>query len=272
VSTGSLLRQARFELIPMRGVVEESFSLPRGSTVTITASPRKGIDATLELSELLAYRGFRAVPHLAARQIQSRDHLRGIVDRLAAAGLEEVFVVGGDVTAPAGRYDSAGTLLADMAQMDNRPKRIGIAAYPEGHPLIKTGVLMQALQEKQTYADYMVTQICFDSAIIGKWLTAVREAGIHLPVYLGIPGVLDRKKLLEISLRVGVGDSTRFLTNHVGMIARLLRSPIYSPDPLVAGASSLLHLTGIKGFHIYTFNQCQATESWRQRAAGRSHS
>jgi len=100
----------------------------------------------------------------------------------------------------------------------------------------------------------------------------VREEGIHLPVYFGIPGVLERKKLLEISVRVGVGDSTRFLTNHVGMIARLLRSPIYNPDPLVAGASALLHLADVKGFHIYTFNQCQATESWRQRAAGRSHS
>ena len=114
----------------------------------------------------------------------------------------------------------------------------------------------------------MVTQICFDPATIMRWLAGMREQGVKLPVFLGIPGVLKRKKLVEISLRVGVGDSTRFLTNHVGMIARLLRSPIYSPESLVMRTIELARESGlpIAGFHIYTFNQCQATERWRQKA------
>ncbi|MGA2368924.1 MAG: methylenetetrahydrofolate reductase [Dehalococcoidia bacterium] len=268
VPPGTLLRQARFEVIPMRGVVEEVTFLPPASIVTVTGSPRKGIEATLDLSEQLAARGFQVVPHLMARLVRSRDHLRQILDRLEDHRMEEVFVIGGDVPVPAGPYDSAGSLIAQMFETTNRPKRIGIAAYPEGHPLISSSKLLQALREKQRLADYMVTQICFDPATIMRWLAGIREQGIKLPVYLGIPGVLKRKKLLEISLRVGVGDSTRFLTNHVGMITRLLRSPVYSPDVLVtrtlavAGDASL----PIAGFHIYTFNQCQATERWRQKA------
>ncbi|MHB8085927.1 MAG: methylenetetrahydrofolate reductase [Dehalococcoidia bacterium] len=268
VPPGTLLRQARFEVIPMRGVVDEVAFLASASLITVTGSPRKGIEATLDLSEQLAALGFRVIPHLMARLVHSRDHLRQILDRLEDHCMEEVFVIGGDVPVPAGPYDSAGSLLTHMFETSNRPRRIGVAAYPEGHPLISSSKLLQALQEKQHLADYMVTQICFDPATIMRWLAGMREQGIKLPVYLGIPGVLKRKKLVEISLRVGVGDSTRFLTNHVGMIARLLRSPIYSPDSLVTRTISLSLDAGldIAGFHIYTFNQCQATERWRQKA------
>jgi len=242
--------------------------LPPSSIVTVTGSPRKGIESTLDLSEQLAAHGFKVVPHLMARLVRSRDHLHQILERLADHCMEEVFVIGGDVPVPAGPYDSAGSLIAHLFEMTNRPKRIGIAAYPEGHPLISSSKLMEALREKQRLADYMVTQICFDPATIMRWLAGMREQGINLPVYLGIPGVLKRKKLLEISLRVGVGDSTRFLTNHVGMVARLLRSPIYSPDSLVTRIIALARDSdlAINGFHIYTFNQCQATERWRQKA------
>ena len=269
VSAG-ILRGARFEIIPMRGVLEEAVFLPAGSTVTVTGSPRKGIDATLELSEQLSGRGFQIVPHIMSRLVRNRDHLNEILSRLADAGLDEVFVIGGDVPTPAGAYDSSGALIADMVQMEKRPRRIGIAAYPEGHPLISSQALLKALQDKQSHADYMVTQICFDPEVIFRWLSEMRAQGITLPVYLGIPGVLKRSKLLEISLRVGVGQSTRFLTNHIGLVAKLLSRDLYVPDQLVTRTLKAARDLngGIAGFHIYTFNQCQATERWRQKAAG----
>jgi methylenetetrahydrofolate reductase (NADPH) len=257
----------------MRGVVEESAYLPAGATVTITGSPRKGIDATLDLSEQLTGLGFHIVPHIMARLVRSNKHLSEILSRLAAAGLDEVFVIGGDVPSPAGPYDSSGALIADMVQMTQRPRCIGIAAYPEGHPLISNSALLKALQDKQPHAAYMVTQICFDPEAIFRWLSGIREQGITLPGYLGIPGVLKRSKLLEISLRVGVGQSTRFLTNHISLVTRLLSRGMYSPETLV---SSILQAErdspdNIAGFHIYTFNQCQATEHWRQKAV-KTHS
>lgn len=268
--SAAILRGARFEIIPLRSVLDEVEFLPRGTTVTVTGSPRRGIDATLELSEQLVERGFHTVPHIMSRLVRNREHLSSILNRLDSAGLDEVFVIGGDVPAPAGNYDSAGALIADMVQMEKRPKLIGIAAYPEGHPLISSQMLIKALLDKQPYAAYMVTQICFDPDLIFRWLTDMRAKGITLPVYFGIPGILNRSRLLEISLRVGVGQSTRFLTNHIGLIARLLSRDIYKPDRLV---SSILKAAAgsqcnIAGLHIYTFNQCQATERWRQKAAG----
>jgi len=266
LSIKNMLQSARFEVIPMKGVVEEAVTLPAGSVVTVTASPRKGIEATLTLSEELAVRGFRVVPHLTARQVRDKSHLQELVDRLSAGGFEDVFIIGGDITEPVGTYDSSSALIADMVEMGNRPRRIGVAAYPEGHPLINREALMQALKAKQPFVNYMVTQICFDPQIIGKWLGDVRANGITLPVYIGIPGILKRSKLLEISLRVGVGDSTRFLKNHLGMMARLLQHDMYNPNSLVKKITGLTRDQVVAGFHIYTFNQCLSIKHWREKA------
>jgi len=266
LSINNMLKSARFEVIPMKGVVDEAVTLPAGSVVTVTASPRKGIEATFTLSEELAGRGFRVVPHLTARQVRDKSHLHEIVDRLSAGGFEDVFIIGGDITEPVGTYDSSSALIADMVMMGNRPRRIGVAAYPEGHPLINREALMQALKAKQPFVNYMVTQICFDPQTIGKWLADVRAKGITLPVYIGIPGILKRPKLLEISLRVGVGDSTRFLKNHLGMVARLLQHDMYNPDSLVKKITGLTGGQVVAGFHIYTFNQCLSTKHWREKA------
>ncbi len=264
-----MLKGARFEVIPMKGVVEEASLLPARSVVTVTASPRKGLEATFALSEELAGQGFNVVPHITARQVRDKPHLREIVDRLSVGGFDDIFVIGGDIVDPVGVYDSSGALIADMVEMSNRPRRIGVAAYPEGHPLIKREVLMQALAAKQPMVNYMVTQICFDPQVIGQWLADVRENGIALPVFIGIPGILKRSKLLEISLRVGVGDSTRFLKNHLGMIARLLQHDLYNPDNLIRKIKGLSGDMDVAGFHIYTFNQCLSTRQWRQKALQR---
>jgi methylenetetrahydrofolate reductase (NADPH) len=263
----TLLREAHFELIPLKHVEDETKFIPSGSTVAVTASPKKTLETTLTLSEQFATEGFHVVPHIAARQISSKEHLQELVKRLMAGGFDEVFVIGGDATEPAGPYPSASSLLKDMATMVDHPKRIGIGCYPEGHYLISKDNLFHALQEKQEYAHYMITQICFDALAIGTWLNDMRHRGISLPVYIGIPGVLKRQKLLEISLRLGIGTSTRFLKHNFGLVTTLLKSDMYTPDKLVAQTLKMSETPDceIAGFHIYTFNQCQTTVQWIQK-------
>jgi len=77
----------------------------------------------------------------------------------------------------------------------------------EGHALIDDEELDRALMDKQPFASCVVTRLCFDADAILGWISDIRHRGIRLPVYVGLPGVVDRKKLLK----VGVGDSARFL-------------------------------------------------------------
>jgi len=260
----------RFEIIPIAGAEEEARKLPRGAQVTVTCSPTLGQENTLELSEKLAERGFRVIPHLSARLMRSREHLWNILDRLDAAGMSEVFVVGGDAREPAGHFHSATTLLREMAELDHGVERIGVTAYPESHPLVSDEELVAALREKQQFASYAVTQICFDPGVLTGWLAGLRERGVTLPVYVGLPGALERKKLLSISLKIGVGDSARFLKKQSGLVGRLVKPGGYRPDELVESLAPYFgdEYYGLAGFHINTFNQADSTESWRREMLG----
>ncbi len=120
-SLDALLSRPRYEVFPAKGTEQAVLDwVPAGMTVTVTASPVKGLDATIEVTERLAARGYRVVPHLAARSVASEAHLTDIVARLKAVGCDEVFVPGGDASHPAGPFDGALPLLERLAEMPTR--------------------------------------------------------------------------------------------------------------------------------------------------------
>lgn len=258
----------RFEIIPVRGAEAQARHLPQGARVTVTCSPALGLENTLDLAERLADRGFRVVPHVSARLVEGRGHLRGVLRRLDAAGMREAFVIGGDAREPVGKFHSALSLLREMGELDHGVERIGVPAYPESHPLISDEELVSALEEKERYASYAVTQICFAPETLTGWLSGLRERGVGLPVYVGLAGVADRRKLLSISLRIGVGESARFLRKQSGLVGRLVKPGGYRPDALVEALIPYFgdEYYGLAGFHINTFNQVEATERWRREA------
>ena len=259
-----LLREPRYEVIPVRGIEQKVAALPYGSTVTVTASPALGIDRTLDVSRALAARGFSVVPHLAARMISGRGHLERLVQRLEGSTIREVFVIGGDATPPAGAYADAGDLLEELAALAHPFTRVGIGGYPEGHPVVSDDQLLEALLRKQPYASHIVTQLCFDAGALAAWAADIRAAGIKLPVVVGLPGVVERKRLAEISLKSGVGASLRYLRKHGRQIVTLARSRRYDPTQLAgevaeyAADASL----GLRGVHLFTFNQVEPTRDW----------
>ena len=131
------LRRPRYEVLPLDGVAEQvQAHLPPGSKVTLTASPRQGLEATLTVAEALAPRDYSVVPHLSARLVRDRAHLEEIVERLRAVDIREVFVIAGDARQPAGEYTGAAELLAAMGELRESFAEIGISGYPESHHLI----------------------------------------------------------------------------------------------------------------------------------------
>jgi methylenetetrahydrofolate reductase (NADPH) len=263
----ALLLDPRYEVIPVKGIEQKVASLPHGTTVTVTASPALGIDRTLDVSTALAARGFSVVPHLAARMVSGRGHLERLVQRLEGSSIREAFVVGGDATPPAGAYANAGDLLEELAGLAHPFARIGVGGYPEGHPLVAHDRLMEALLRKQEHASYVVTQLCFDAGALADWAAETRAAGVRLPIVVGLPGVVERKRLAEISLKSGVGASLRYLRKHGREIVTLARSRRYDPTRLAgevaehAADASL----GIRGVHLFTFNQVEPTRDWVAR-------
>jgi methylenetetrahydrofolate reductase (NADPH) len=261
-----VLASPTFELVPLKSAMDQAEHLPPGATVSVTASPAKGLEATVALSEQLQVAGFRAVPHLSARMVRDRHHLCDLVAWLEGAGVRRAFVVGGDEKEP-GAYLDGLSLLREMVEIGHPLDEIGIPGYPEGHAFISDGALLGALRAKAEFAAYMTTQLCFDPTAIGTWIAARRGDGIGLPVHIGIPGVAEPHKLLAIAARIGVADTHRFLSKNVRFVARMLRSGgFYKPDGLLDGLAQTVAdpATEVVDLHIYTFNAVDATERWRK--------
>jgi methylenetetrahydrofolate reductase (NADPH) len=269
----AFLRNPRFEVLPTKGTEDAVVEwVPAGMTVTVTASPVKGLDATIDLAERLAARGYRVVPHLAARSVADDAHLDRIVARLKAVGCDDVFVPGGDATHPAGRFDSALPLLERLTEMGSPFSRIGITGYPESHPKIHDDITIQAMWDKRRYATYIVSNVCFDAAQLGRWIGRIRARGVTLPLYVGLAAPAERTRLLKMAAVAGASESARFITRHPGWILRFWVPGGYSPDRLLDRAAAVITGpdAGVAGLHVFTFNQLQPTEQWRRAALERT--
>jgi len=263
-----LLRAPRYEVFPGAGTEQAVLEwVPRELTVTVTASPTRGLEPTLDLATSLAGHGYTAVPHVTARLVRDDAHLADIVARLTAAGISDIFVPGGDADPPAGRFHSALELLEQLAEMGRPFARVGITGYPESHPKIDDDITIQSMWDKRRHAAYLVSNLCFDPATLRRWITRVRARGVTLPLLVGLAGPVDRARLLRMAAVAGVSESARFLAGHTEWFLRLGVPGGYSPQRLLDRVSGTLTdpAAAVEGLHIFTFNQLRQTEEWRRQ-------
>ncbi len=264
----AVLAHPTIEIVPMKSATEAVAALPPAADVTITCSPVKGLDATLDLAESARALGHRVTPHLSARMVESAAHLTRTIDRLEALEITSAFVIAGDSAEPLGPYTDSIDLMTELLEQAPFVRHVGFAGYPDGHPLVDNEALQGALHAKQTLlrtagvTGHVSTQMCFDAATIRQWLTSERTEGFDLPVHLGLAGVVDRARLLSMGMRLGVGTSLRYLSKNRSAITRLMTSSSYRPTDVLDDLAGDLSSLGVEGVHLFTFNQVGPTVAW----------
>ena len=261
------LREASYEVLPLRGAEESVVEhVPRTVPLTVTVTEAKGLTPTLELAERLSRHGFTATPHLAARLVRDRAHLADVVARLRAAGVDGVFVIGGDAAEPAGRFPDALSLLEELETVGHHFRQVGIGGHPEGHGHISAELIERALERKAPHATHVITQLCFHAGTTTAWARQVGLRGVDLPIRIGLPGAVTRQKLVRISAGIGLGQSARFLRTQHSLFWRFFLPHGYRPDRLVERLAPALDRPehNLQGFHFFTFNEVAGTEAWRR--------
>ncbi len=265
----ALTDKLTFELVPLKSLTDAVAALPPGAEVSVTCSPTKGIEETQRLTAELQQQGFVPIPHISARMVRDRAHVVELAAWCRELSLSKVFIVGGDAEEP-GAYLGAVEFLADFLTTNHGLDTIGVTAYPDGHAFLSDEKLRWALHEKQRLLaeagvnGYCSTQMCFDPDAIAKWLRIERELGLTLPVHLGISGVVDKTKLLTMGARLGIGDSLKYLRKNMGAVVKMMTTVSYDPNDLLLPLSSDLLDFNVTGLHVFTFNQVEATNSWRE--------
>ena len=69
-------------------------------------------------------------------------------------------------------------------------------------------------------------------------------------------------------MRIGLGDSLGYLKKNRAAIAKMMTSTSYDPNDLLLPLSEANLELGVEGVHMYTFNQVEATEAWRDETLG----
>jgi methylenetetrahydrofolate reductase (NADPH) len=244
--------------------------LEKGSDVYINFIAGDDLGAKVRCAAALAGSGFRPVPHIGARHLESAAQLDDLLARLAGeAGVERALLIGGDAAAPAGPFDSSLAVLASGLLAKHRFRAAGFAGYPEGHPQIAEPVLKRALADKLALAaeqgiePYIVTQFCFEPAAVVAWLAALRRDGIAAPVRIGLAGPANVATLVRFAIRCGVTNSIRALTGRADRFLRLVSDG--APDTLVRGiaeAPDRALLAGVAGLHFFPFGGVAKTARW----------
>ncbi|WP_052669994.1 methylenetetrahydrofolate reductase [Nitriliruptor alkaliphilus] len=257
-----------YEVIPLKNteklVVDE---VPVTVPLTVTASPKQGQDATIDLAVALAGHGYTVAPHISAQQVRDQGHLAEVVARCREAQITAVFVVGGDRTKTLTEFADALALLRALHDLNHGFTNIGIAGHPEGHPSVPDHVLFQALKDKARLANHITTQIVFDPDLILAWSRELQRRGINLPVQVGVPGAVHRQKLLRVSAGLGIGQSAKFLSKQQSLLWRFFTRGGFNPDKIMRGLAPHIGKPDntIAGFHVFTFNDLASTEVWRKR-------
>lgn len=247
-----MLTADRIEIIPVPGIVEQvRRHLPAGSSVSVTALPGHDLGDTVDVTLELAAAGYDAIPHLAAARIARAGELDEIVRRLSDSRVAALFVVGGDGV-QSGPYRDGSALLSALRDDAGERFRLGVAAYPEGHPAFGIAEGLDILRAKAAEADYAVTQLCFDGAVVGEFIRRAAGDGIRLPFWIGVPGRVGMTQLLRIAARIGVGPSLAFARK--GSNRRLLAGfdSTQLRHDAVRGLGEAA--SAIAGFHVYSFN------------------
>jgi len=232
------------EVTPKAASKIENFEdyIPSGTLVYIAHIEGTPIDEMVETAKKINDQGFCAMPHFPARIIKDKNVLEDWISRYKnEANVSNALLIAGGANKPYGQYDSSIQLieseLFDKADFNN----LHIAGHPEGSmdidPDGSTTNVDQALSwknefSKRTDANMAITtQFSFDASSVISWANNIKEAGIDIPVHIGIAGPAKLQTLLRYSIECGVGASIKIIQKRAKDLTKLLLP--YKPTNII---------------------------------------
>lgn len=251
--------------------------LPKGTRVYIAHIEGTPIKDMVATARRLADEGFAVMPHFPARLIHDRATLADWISRYQTeAGVTQALLLGGGVASPAGEFDSSMQLIETGLFRDF--DRLHLAGHPEGNRDIdrdgSDARVMQALRWKQEFSTRsdarmaIVTQFCFDAKPVIAWADRLAQAGITIPIHIGVAGPAKLQTLIKFALSCGVGPSVKVLQKRALDVGKLLLP--YTPDDFIADLS--MHKMknpsfNIESVHFFPLGGITPATEWASRNA-----
>ena len=195
----------------------------------------------------------------------TKEKINSELETYRSMGMENVLAMRGDL--PAGWEGTQGDFsyadgLIRYIKKEFPDFCIAAACYPEKHILAPSFAADIAhLRSKQDNgAEFLMSQLCHDVEAFKDFVYRIREAGIAIPVVLGIMPALDKDAIIRMTVSNGCSIPAEL----AAIIGR------YGDDPAEfkkAGIEYTINQiyrfmeAGIEGLHIYTLNKWEDVET-----------
>ncbi|MBJ3761983.1 methylenetetrahydrofolate reductase [Maribius pontilimi] len=269
------------EVMPRTAEKVEDFRalLPAGTRVYIAHIDGTPIDDMVATARRLNDAGFPVMPHFPARIIKDRATLDDWIARYRGeADVRQALLLAGGVTEPKGDFIDSMQLLESGAFGDF--ERLHVAGHPEGNRDIDADGsfknVEQALLWKQKFSQTtdakmaIATQFCFEAAPVIAWANAIKEAGVDLPVHIGVAGPAKLQTLIKFAIACGVGPSLRVLQKRALDVTKLLLP--YEPTEFVADLAAHKQADpefNIESVHLFPLGGITTSAQWALDMSGR---
>ena len=270
----AFLKGYSLEVMPRTAEKVEDFRalLPKGTRVYIAHIEGTPIEDMVATAKRIAGEGFDVMPHFPARIIPDKATLADWIARYKGeANVKQALLLGGGVNTPAGDYNSSMQLI-ESGLFDGFD-RLHVAGHPEGNKDIdKDGgdaIVMQALKWKQAFSERsdakmaIATQFCFEADPVIAWANRLAEAGVHLPIHIGVAGPAKLQTLIKFAVSCGVGASLRVLQKRAMDVTKLLMP--YEPTEFISGLAAHKAANpnfGIEQVHFFPLGGIKTNAAW----------
>ena len=223
------------EVMPRTAEKIENFRdiLPKNTRVYIAHIEGTPIEDMVTTAKRLAEEGFPTMPHFPARIIKDKATLNEWISQYQGeAGVDQALILAGGVSKPYGEYESSMDLLETGLFDKAKFKNIHVAGHPEGNkdidPVGGTKNVDSALNWKQNFKNTtdakmaIATQFAFEAGSIIEWANSIKNAGIDIPIHIGIAGPAKLQTLIKFAIACGVGPSLKVLQKRATDVTKLL--------------------------------------------------
>ena len=270
----AFLRGYSIEVMPRTAekIVDFRSLLPEGTRVYIAHIEGTPIEDMVATARRLNAEGFPVMPHFPARIIRDKAMLADWIARYRGeADVRQALLLAGGVAQPAGAFDSSMQLMETGLFGDF--ERLHVAGHPEGNrdidPDGSDTNVSAALRWKQRFSETtdakmaLATQFAFEAKPIIAWADALKDAGIDLPIHIGIAGPAKLQTLIKFAIACGVGPSLKVLQKRAMDVTKLVLP--YEPTDVVAelAAHKAAHPDfNIEHVHFFPLGGIKTNAQW----------
>lgn len=188
----------------------------------------------------------------------SKDNAEKRIRELEGLGIENILALRGDI--PEG-FDMDNCDFRHACELTEFVKSIsdicvGGACYPECHPesANMNDDIAHIKEKVEAGCDFLTTQMFFDNNIYYKYLCKLRDAGINVPVVVGIMPVTNKGQIDRICKLSGTYLPSRFLNivDRFGSDPDAMKQAgiIYATEQIID-----LLANGVNAIHVYSMNK-----------------